>query len=95
MSRFWMLLTIGRLEFGRAGCFTFGMTNFSPSLSSPFVHIPGATGDRAEVIKRYPRARAIRVGHGTQYPIYAIFAGKIELGKAEGISAAWKKAARG
>lgn len=56
--------------------------------------IPGATGSRADVLRRYPKAKLVRVGDGIKFPIYEIRAGRTTLGRAEGSTAAWDAACK-
>jgi hypothetical protein len=61
----------------------------------PSVHIHGATGARAAVLIKHRNARAKRTNEqGPHFPIYAVLAGKLELGRGDGVSDAWEQTAR-
>ena len=60
----------------------------------PTIHIFGAVGARAAVLVKHRNAKPKNTGQrGDQWPIYAIMAGKVELGRGHGVSDAWEKAA--
>jgi hypothetical protein len=60
----------------------------------PVVHIRGAFGARAAVLVKHKNAKPRNTGErGEQWPIYAIMAGKLEIGRGHGTSDAWERAA--
>ena len=60
----------------------------------PTIHMHGATGARAAVLAKHSKAKPRRTGErGSKWPIYAIMAGKAELGRGHGTSDAWEQTA--